>query len=51
MGKIPGLYRAYHMNKLHWVSVFLDGTVTDEEIKDLIAERYEMTSRKKRRNK
>lgn len=44
----PGYYRAYHMNKNQWISIFLDGFVPDETIKNLIAESYEKTSKKKR---
>ena len=44
----PGYYRAYHMNKNQWISIFLDGSVPDEVIKNLIAESYEKTSKKKR---
>ena len=46
--KKPGYYRAYHMNKNQWMSIFLDGSVPDEAIKNLIAESYEKTSKKKR---
>lgn len=45
----PGLYRAYHMNKMHWISVFLDGTVQDHIIKSLIAGSYDMVSGVRRR--
>ena len=36
------------MNKNQWMSIFLDGSVPDEAIKNLIAESYEKTSKKKR---
>lgn len=42
----PGYYRAYHMNKNQWISIFLDGTVSDDEIKDLINESYGLTGKK-----
>ena len=29
----PGIFPGWHMNKTHWVSVALDGTVEDEKIK------------------
>lgn len=38
---------AYHMNKKHWNSIILDGTVPDEEIKNMICESYMLTSQKK----
>ena len=37
---IPGR----HMNKAHWLSVALDGTVEDEKIKFLVDMRYELTN-------
>ena len=42
----PGVYRAYHMNKNHWITVTLDGTISSEEIKSLIAISYELTNKK-----
>lgn len=44
----PGFYRAYHMNKTQWISIFLDGSVPDETIKALVADSFEQTGRKKR---
>lgn len=43
----PGYFRAYHMNKTQWISIFLDGSVPDETIKNMIAESFEKTSKKK----
>ena len=31
-----GIMPAYHMNKMHWVSVLLDGTVPENKVLDLI---------------
>lgn len=39
---------AYHMNKLHWNSVILDGTVPVEEIKNMIYDSYELTNKLKK---
>lgn len=36
----PGFLPAYHMNKLHWVTVMLDGTVPIEEIQELLRHSY-----------
>jgi len=33
---VPG----YHMNKKHWISVILDGTVPENELINLITESY-----------
>lgn len=41
---------AYHMNKTHWNSIILDGSIPDENIKSMIAESYEII-RPKRLNK
>lgn len=35
---------AYHMNKLHWISIILDGSVPDEEILRLIGDSFRLTS-------
>ena len=41
-----GIYPAYHMNKNHWNSIILDGTVPDQDIKRMIAESYDLTKGK-----
>ncbi|MCH5282007.1 MAG: MmcQ/YjbR family DNA-binding protein [Lachnospiraceae bacterium] len=38
-----GFCPGYHMNKQHWLTIILDGTVEDEEIYNLIDISYEMT--------
>ena len=35
---IPG----YHMNKVHWNSLFLDGDVPDDVVKEMLDESYEL---------
>lgn len=35
---IPG----YHMNKLHWNSVFMDGTISDKLLKELVDHSYDL---------
>lgn len=44
----PGFYRAYHMNKTQWISIFLDGSVGEETIKNMLAESYVKTSKKRK---
>ena len=39
----PGIYPGWHMNKSHWLSVALDGTVEDEKLKFLVQMSYELT--------
>ena len=40
-----GFYPVNHMNKKNWISVLLDGPEPDDELKDLIALSYRMTSK------
>lgn len=44
--KQPGILPAYHMNKEHWITVLLDGTVSEEKIFELIDVSYELTKKK-----
>ena len=39
----PGIFPGWHMNKAHWLSVALDGTMDDEKIKFLVDMSYELT--------
>ena len=39
----PGIFPGWHMNKTHWLSVALDGTVEYEKIKFLVDMSYELT--------
>lgn len=39
----PGIFKAYHMNKEHWVTVLLDGTLPHDEVCSLIDLSYELT--------
>ena len=34
---------AYHMNKTHWNSIILNGTIPEEDIKRMIGESYDLT--------
>lgn len=34
---------AYHLNKIHWNSIILDGTIPVEDIKRMIGESYDLT--------
>lgn len=40
---------AYHMNKEHWNSIILDGSVPKSEIMNMIADSYMLTQPKKRK--
>ena len=45
----PGVFPAYHMNKDKWISVALDGSADDEQIKMLLDMSYELTAVKIKR--
>ena len=44
-----GFHPAYHMNKDQWLSVRLDGSVTDDELKSLIDLSFELTQKKQKK--
>ena len=46
-----GIFPAYHMNKNHWITVLLDGTVKEDKIYDLIDASFAATAPKKRKKK
>ena len=47
--KEPGIFPAYHMSKSNWVSIALDGSVPDEQIKILLDMSYDETAPKAKR--
>ncbi len=46
-----GIMPAYHMNKLHWITVLLDGTVASEKVLDLIDMSFMATASAKKKEK
>ena len=46
-----GIMPAYHMNKMHWISVLLDGTVPENKVLDLIDMSYLATASAKKKEK
>ena len=46
-----GIMPAYHMSKAHWITVLLDGTVSEEEVCNLLEISYQATSYLKARHK
>ena len=46
-----GILPGYHMNKEHWISVFLDGTVEEAKVYDLIDASFLATASKKKKAK
>lgn len=39
----PGILPAYHMNKEHWISILLDGTVRKDTLLALLDQSFELT--------
>jgi predicted DNA-binding protein (MmcQ/YjbR family) len=50
--KFPSVIPGHHMNKVHWNSVILDGTVPEDAVLAMIAESFDLTKPKagKRKN-
>lgn len=46
-----GIMPAYHMNKMHWITVRLDGTVPEERVFDLISMSFMVTASAKKKEK
>jgi len=42
----PGIFPGWHMNKAHWLTVALDGTVDNEKIKFMVGMSYELTKKR-----
>jgi len=45
--EMDGYYPAYHMNKNHWITVLLDGTVKEAQILELLDLSYHLTEKRK----
>ncbi len=39
----PSVIPAYHLNKKHWNSIILDGTIPVEDIRRMVGESYDLT--------
>ena len=46
-----GILPAYHMNKQHWITVLLDGTVSEKQVFDLIDASFMATASAKKKQK
>jgi predicted DNA-binding protein (MmcQ/YjbR family) len=44
--RFPAVRPGYHMNKQHWNTVEVDGTISDEMLKQLVDESYELIVQK-----
>lgn len=47
----PGIFPGYHMNKLHWLSVLLDHTAADDDVRALVDASFALTYPKGKRKK
>ena len=47
--KYAAVRPGYRCNKRHWNSVFLDGTIPDDEIKEMIYNSFQLMSKRKKR--
>lgn len=43
--KSSGYFQAYHMNKNHWITILLDGSVEERQVKSLIKDSYSLTNK------
>ena len=41
----------YHLNKRHWITVAVDGSLPDQTIRDLVEDSYDLVKPKLRRRK
>lgn len=46
-----GVIPAYHMNKVHWNTVYLDSDVPDEELENMMNGSFILTSKSKKKRK
>ena len=47
----PGFLPAYHMNKENWITILLDGSVQEEEVKRLLDMSYQVTGKQLKNKK
>ena len=45
----PSVIPAYHMNKRHWNSIVLDGSIDDADVRTMIAESYRLVTERKQK--
>ena len=47
----PSVLPAYHMNKEHWNSIILDGTIPEDELYRMISDSYYLCGKNKKEKK
>ena len=45
--EFPAVLPGYHMNKKHWNTVLIDGSLPDRQIRDMIDHSFDLVSKKK----
>ena len=48
---VKGIYPAYHMNHVHWVSVILNDTLPDARVMELVNESFRLTEQRRKASK
>ncbi len=43
-----GIYPGYHMNKSHWITLLLDGTLEEDKLKWLLDISFDLTDKKRK---
>jgi predicted DNA-binding protein (MmcQ/YjbR family) len=41
-GSYPAIRPGYHLNKRHWNTITLDGSITDQLVRDMIEDSYDL---------
>ena len=45
--RYPCIQPGYHMNKKHWNTIFVDGSLTNQQLKDFINDSYALVKKSK----
>ncbi len=46
--KFPAIIPGYHMNKKHWNTIIIDGTLTKKQLKEFINDSYLLIAKKRK---
>lgn len=47
----PAILPGYHMNKKHWNTIIVDGSISRDQLKELVSHSYDLVARKGRKRK
>jgi predicted DNA-binding protein (MmcQ/YjbR family) len=47
----PCIRPGYHMNKVHWNTIYVDGTLSDNKIRELIDHSYDLVAKSTKRKR